>query len=292
MVSKFIEIAKMRFDGPRYTDNKLDILAMKELINLQDVLYQSLERHNSKEYDSDVKITSDEKVKYAIYLANLEPGSTVASIQVKSDDSGNIFDHVPAHEEVKNRMGEIVDVIAAAEEGRRFPDDSDKDLIRTLKKLGNSLPPDCRMELCTPRQSWVQLTPKSKERLQNALTSPYTDDVSIKGVVLEANVKTRKFTIWPNEQENIKVDFNLDQEDQITTALKEHSRLELWLKGIGRFNSDGKMERISEVSDIRLLETDDNAFDVNAEPIWESAILFQCCFSFLEHGSSLEHFEA
>ena len=270
MTKEFIEIAKMRFSGPRYSAHKLDTLAMRELINLQEVLIQSVESYKLREYSFEQKLSGDDREKYTLYLADLEPGITVATIQVFHDDTENVFDYPPAHEEVKNRMVELFDVISAAEENNRFPDNTDRGLFKGIRKIGGSLPADCTLELCVPHREWVPMTSKSKQRLEDAMASPYTDIVTFQGFVLEANVKTKEFTLWLDDVENIKVDFDPSQEDQITTALKEHNQLQLWLKGVGTFDSNGNIERVTNVAEIRLQKADEIPFDSQAEPIWET----------------------
>ncbi|MCY4656773.1 MAG: hypothetical protein OXC80_08150 [Gammaproteobacteria bacterium] len=270
MTKEFIEVMRMRFSGVRYSEHKLDVSAMRELINLQEILYQSIEILNEREYATEQKLTSVDKEKYAIYLAELAPGSTIATLQVAEDNGGNVFNHVPAHEEAKNCTNDLVSVISAAEEDRSFPKNAHRRLFKNIEKIGRSLPTDCKLEVCTPDQSWVLLTSKSKQRFEKVLSSPYTDTVTFQGVVLEANVKTKEFTLWINDREEIKVEFKPDQEEQITTALKEHNQIQLRLNGEGRFRPDGSLEKVHNLTELGLINIKEDNYDTKAEPIWEA----------------------
>jgi len=110
MAKEFIEVVRVRFSGSRYSEHKLDGLALRELINLQEFLYQSVEISNKKEYGSEQELSCDDKEKYAIYQADLMPRSTIVTLRVRRDNSGYLFDYLPAHEEVEDRMSPLVNV--------------------------------------------------------------------------------------------------------------------------------------------------------------------------------------
>ena len=60
--------------------------------------------------------------------------------------------------------------------------------------------------------------------------------------------------------------FTPEQEDQVTTALKEHRAVRMYVKGSGEFSPQGRLIRVLQVDELRLA-TDEESYDQTARPI-------------------------
>src|SRR4030042_739028 len=74
--------------------------------------------------------------------------------------------------------------------------------------------------------------PQEPEEVSGALEMPYEDAVDAEGEVFEADVRQCRFQLWRGNDHAVTVSFDEQQEDKVTTALKEHRLLRL--RGVGR----------------------------------------------------------
>jgi hypothetical protein len=58
-------------------------------------------------------------------------------------------------------------------------------------------------------------------------------------------------------------------EDLVTTALRDHSKAKLHVRGRGQFSGAGRLLRILELTQITLLPGGEVPYDYAARPIWE-----------------------
>ncbi len=89
------------------------------------------------------------------------------------------------------------------------------------------------------------------------------------GEVLEADVRRKRFELWINGKTKLSVPFSEDQEADVTTALKEHETLRLWVKGPADFSPKGELERLKSVDRMKLCPVGETPFDDSARPIGE-----------------------
>ena len=104
----------------------------------------------------------------------------------------------------------------------------------------------------------------------------YKDAVEITGVVLAADVKNGRFTIYPNPEDPSGVEvtsYPPEYETTITEALKEHHTRRLRVRGRGEFGPPaGKLRGITKVDEVTPLSNEEPPFDPNERPIWEKII--------------------
>jgi len=102
----------------------------------------------------------------------------------------------------------------------------------------------------------------------------YEDDVDIVGTVLAVDVKSNRFTIYPDPQngEGIEVEpYPADREPLITEALHDHRSLRLRIKGRGEFSGpERKLCRIHRAEKLTLeVAKPESGARPNHRPIWE-----------------------
>ena len=83
-----------------------------------------------------------------------------------------------------------------------------------------------------------------------------------------ARVSRPRMAILVGSQE-IEASFNPEDENIITTALKEHATAKVRLQGYAQFSPGGQIQRIIRVDHVTLLPTGEVPFDPAAKPIWE-----------------------
>ncbi len=91
--------------------------------------------------------------------------------------------------------------------------------------------------------------------------------VDVSGEVLEADLKQRRFQLWLNERSHVSVVFSESQEEQATTALKDHKTVRMNVKGRGKVSPQGKLLEITEVEELGIQPGDEARLDQGARPI-------------------------
>jgi len=110
------------------------------------------------------------------------------------------------------------------------------------------------------------LTLANRQKLEKFVETPHEDRVEIRGEVFEADVKKGRFQLWSGEDTAVTAVFTPEQEDQVTTALKEHKTARMFVKGSGEYSPQGKLLRVMQVDELRL-STSETHYDKSARPI-------------------------
>lgn len=99
-----------------------------------------------------------------------------------------------------------------------------------------------------------------------------TSEVTIQGIVLAVDASTHRAELKLSDGSAVNIAFSQAQEDQITTALNKHGRVQIRLNGKGKYSTGGTLESMSDVTEIEFLYVGQRPFDEEAEPIWETII--------------------
>lgn len=96
----------------------------------------------------------------------------------------------------------------------------------------------------------------------------YEDVVDVVGEVTMVRVGKPRMAIEVEGRE-VEADFRPEDEEVITTALKNHSTAKLRVIGRGQYNRDGSLQRVVAVEKVSLLPTGQLEFDESAKSIWD-----------------------
>ena len=151
---------------------------------------------------------------------------------------------------------------ANAELPERFP----RALLPEYTRWGQTLADDEAVEMKVAEKKPAYITPAHRQKLEKFVETPHEDRVEISGEVFEADVKKGRFQLWSGEDAAVSVAFTPEQEDQVTTALKEHKTARIYVKGSGEYSPQGKLLRVLQVDELRLA-TSETHYDKSAPPI-------------------------
>ena len=95
----------------------------------------------------------------------------------------------------------------------------------------------------------------------------YVRGLAITGLVLEADVRQRRFRIWMKNGTNVQIRFTEQQKSEVATALEGRTAIQLLVKGYGKFHADGLLRQIQNVKYLEVIPDDAPSFDPNARRI-------------------------
>ena len=99
-----------------------------------------------------------------------------------------------------------------------------------------------------------------------------TSEVTVQGILMAIDVSTHRAELKLSDGSTVNIAFSQAQENQTTTVLSKHGHVQIRLNGIGKYSPGGTLESMSDVTEIEFLYLGEQAFDEEAEPIWETII--------------------
>ena len=267
MSGNWKEIVRLRFTGDRFRDHALDLRALGELSQFQKMVAETakvLWRAANPDRD---RLPKHFEERTRLCLRKIEDGSATAPLEVfiEEEEQGELFESEPV--EANDAVALAYEVFEALEKNTVLPDRFSQSLVGEYEKLGQTLTDEEEIEITPPNRTPVHLTVVSRSRLSVFAQQGYEARVEVSGHVLEADVKRQRFQLWLNEKTQVIVSFTAEQEDEVTTALKEHQRLSLHIKGIGQHSATGELIKIEDIDEMSLAPETEQEFDASARRI-------------------------
>ncbi len=173
-------------------------------------------------------------------------------------------------DELDDAVTLVTETIDAAGNDQSLPEQFPKHLLVLFQDYGKTLRDDEWIEHRPPkRESGIRYDALVRERLTRWVESPYEDAIDLTGEVTMARVSNPLMTIQLDGDRKIEAAFRPEDEDKITTALRDHKTAKLRVIGRGLFGPDGVVRKVTEVTDVNLLPTGNQPFDSSAKPIWD-----------------------
>jgi len=266
MAGKWKEVVRLTFKGERFRDHALDLRAINELSQFQKMVAETAKTLWRAANPGRERLPSHFEERVRLCLRRIEDGSATAPLEVfmEEEDQTSLWEREPVEvNEAVKLAHEVFEAIGAdALLPERFP----RALLPEYAKWGQSLGDDEAVEMQVSEKKPAYLTLVHREKLEKFVETPHEDRVEISGEVFEADVKKGRFQLWSGEDTTVSVDFTPEQEDQVTTALKEHKTAQMYVKGLGEYSAQGKLLRILHVEELRLT-TSMIHYDRSARPI-------------------------
>lgn len=268
MAGKWKEIVRLTFKGERFRDHALDLRALTELSQFQKMIAETAKTLWRVSNPDRERLPSHFEERVRLCLRRIEDGSATAPLEVfmEEQDQSSLFEPEPIeiYEAVKMAHEVFEAIDAEAELPQRFP----RSLLPEYAKWGQTLAEDETVEMKVAEKKPAYLTLAHRRKLETFSETPHEDLVEITGEVFETDVKKGRFQLWSREDTIVTVMFTPEQEDQVTTALKDHRTVKMHVKGSGEFSPQGKILRVSKVDELRL-SRDEETYDPTARPIEE-----------------------
>ena len=268
MAGKWKEVVRLTFKGERFRDHALDLRALSDLSQFQKMVAETAKTLWRAANPKRERLPSHFEERVRLCLRRIEAGSATAPLEVfiEEEDQTSLWESEPV--EINDAVQLAHEVYEALGLDAPLPERFPRALLSEYAKWGQSLGDDDIVEMQVSEKKPAYLTPAHRQKLEKFVETPHEDRVEISGEVFEADVKKGRFQLWSCEDTAVSVAFTPEQEDQVTTALKEHKAVRMYVKGSGEFSPQGKLIRVLQVDELRLA-TDEKSYDQSARPIEE-----------------------
>lgn len=269
MKGRWVEVAKLTFKGERFRDHALDLTAVNELAQFQKLVGETAKVLWRTSHSDRKNLPPHFDSRTRLYLRRIEEGSAVAPLEVFVEDTDLEEYFEPEPVEVKEAINLGLRVFQALEADEPLPETFPRSLIPHYQDFGQGLIGDEAVELSAVAEVGqnARVTPETRFKLLSFREIGHTDEADVSGEVLEADLRQGRFQVWVDEKHPVSVSFSAEQEDTVTTALKEHRAVRLHVRGRGEFSPQGELVRVTEVVSLALTEPGAAGFDSSSPPI-------------------------
>lgn len=267
MSGKWKEVIKLSFKGERFRDHALDLLALSELSQFQKMVAETAKTLWKTANPDRKNLPSHFEDNVRLCLRRIEDGSAVAPLEVYIEDQNqDSLWEKEAPREVSEAVKLVYEVFESLDKDAPLPERLPRSLLPEYAKWGQTLMENEEIELSPANKKPVRLTVVNRQRLEKQIETSHQNLVDISGEVFEADVKQGRFQILMENGTKVAVVFNPDQEERVTTALKEHKTVKMLVKGMGEYTPQGKLTRVSKVDELKL-SSSEKYYDRSAKPI-------------------------
>jgi hypothetical protein len=266
MAGKWKEVVRLTFKGERFRDHALDLRALSELSQFQRMVAETAKTlwRTANPDRKNLPPHFEERVR--LCLRRIEDGSATAPLEVSMEEPDQMTLLEPVPIEINEAVELARDVFEAIEMNSEFPERFPRSLLPEYAKWGQTLADDESVEMRIAEKKPVYLKSVTRQNLEKMVETPHESHVEISGEVFETDVKKRRFQILASEDNAVTITFNPEQESQVTTALKDHKTVRMFVKGSGEYSPQGRLLRVMQVDELRLT-TDEKKYDHSARPI-------------------------
>lgn len=266
MAGKWKEVVRLTFKGERFRDHALDLRALSELSQFQKMVAETAKTLWRAANPDCERLPSHFEERVRLCLRKIEDGSATAPLEVfiEEQDQTSLWEPEPV--EINEAVKLAHEVYEAIETDAQLPDRFPRALLPEYARWGQSLGDGEAVEMQVSEKKPAYLTPAHRQKLEKFLETPHEDRVEVTGEVFEADVKKGRFQLWSGEDTAVLVAFTPEQEDQVTTALKEHKTARMFVKGSAEYSPQGKLLRVLQVDELSLA-TSKTHYDHSTRPI-------------------------
>ena len=251
-------IMSVRLSGGRFKEAELPLFILGDLAPLQDMVVD-VAKGLFKEKSGRKRSPSSFDQTY-LKIVGLRPGSTVVEIGI--DTTRVILDGapVPNQEHFEAAANSIVDVIGLAEQGTKHPNDRmPPRCMAYFNRMGRSLMSNEVMEMTTANNHTARLTQQSREALVRYSVGEIMRDITIRGVISEADLKNMKFRLEPIYGTIVNCPLLEQHRETVLDAFnsyknKDHNRIQVRVRMTGMYDRQDRLQRVESIKSVDTLD--------------------------------------
>jgi hypothetical protein len=277
MSTRQIAVASLRFDGPRFEDNALDVECVGELLAYKRLVMECAKELWRRARPARERLPKGFEDRLTLKFAEVKPGSAIVPLQrVYAKDAPQLGFDDGFDDEFDHAAALIDEAIAAAAADRRLPTEFPKNVIPLFRDFGQSLRSSETLFLQARNRSVeAPYNAIARSRLANWSEVTFEDAVDVVGEVNMANVRGGAFElIIAPESPPVKGKFPDTQEAEVLDALHAHKTARLRVRGIAEYTlEDKQLRKFVRVDSVELDETDQRRkYTGNVKPIWQTLV--------------------
>ena len=254
------EVVHLRFDGEQYDAGGLDDRAMRVIIEFQKVLKELAKYlYKSKNYDGQYD-ESNLDVRTRLVLKTIGIGSTKITLEIADNPTDPTLKTAKPPELVE-AVNLVYESYIAARSGSSLPSELPTEFIPKIASINKPLAPSARLAFAPRSRDFIVIDGRSCRTLMKWVQAKYADSVSVTGVVVQANIRTRSCRLFdPFDKRSVNLYYKEEDEKKVTRALHDHGTARLIVEGEGEFNEQGRLLKFTSYKGMRMLKNDTGSY--------------------------------
>jgi hypothetical protein len=265
-------VVKHTFQGGRFQDHGIDLDVLHDLLRYRDLLVEvakELWRRNNPDHR---RLPANFESSLALRFYEVQPNCATIPL-VREYEFDPQVSYLLPEDELDDAVALVASTIEAARTNQPLPNRFPKDLLQKFSDYGRTLRDDEWIEhRAISGESLCRYDDVVRQRLTSFADSSYEDHVDVTGEVTMAKIKKPRMTIEASDGREIEAAFRPEDEDAITTALKQHRTARLRIIGRGQFSVSGVLQKVHTVTRTQLLPAGEIPFDRSSKPIWDQFV--------------------
>jgi hypothetical protein len=267
MRGRWEQVVKLVFKGERFEGHALDVHALAEVSHFLKLITETAKAVWRAENPGRKNLPARFEERTGLCLRRIEEGSAAAPLELFLEEPEQKEMFQPEPSEVKKAIRLARNVYRAIARDTSLPEGFPRSLVPVYEGWGATLVGEEAIEVIDDGDQPARVTASSRSRLAAFVEASHEDQVDITGEVLEADIRHQHFQIWLDATTSANVAFTPEQENEVTTALRDHKTLRLQVKGRGEFSPQGSLVRVTRVDELQLQPVGEIPYDATARPI-------------------------
>ena len=253
------EFMRVRLSGGRFKEAELPFFILGDLAPLQKMVIDVAKWVFKEKYERRRSPSGFDQT--YLKIIGLHSGSSVAEIGIGT--TRTILDDmpVPNQEHFEKAARNIVDVIRLAEQGAEHLNGHiPARCLGYFNRVGRGLLDNEAMEITTKGQSKARLTQQSREVLVRHSVSEIMRDITIRGVVSEADQKNMMFRLEPIHGAMVHCPFLEQHREIVIDALASYKnyedleKVQVRVQVTGMYDRQDRLKHIESVKSVEPLD--------------------------------------
>ena len=262
-MSETIDFLRPRLVGARFEGHSIPLEVLKDFSVLEDLVVEVAKWHYRQENPSRKRIPKGFADQVSLKVSSIEDGSAIPRIVLSISSTASFLFPVDCRDYFERAKESIVTAVDLAE--RREPITGLTDAhLAYFDRFGRSLMDNESIELNYPetdRPARINRDTRRFLTLSATTAQGFTEEVNIRGRVVEADLEKSRFCLRLNDGNRIESPIQVEHLDVILEALREHqSGTKVFVEGIGKFDRRNRLVELVSVEHMNILD----AMDVSA----------------------------
>lgn len=250
---------QIRMRGGRFNEAELPFFILGDIAPLQDMVVDVAKwRFKNKQ----VRRRSPSSFNQTyLKIVGLHAGSTLAEIGIGT--TRTILDGAPVPQQkyFEEAARDIVDIIRLAEQGAEYLNGNmPPRYMAYFNRIGRSLRGNEEMELVFTNQHKACLTPQSRKVLVCHSGDMITQDMTLRGVIFDVNLKNMKFQLQPIHGSSVFCPFLEQHRELVVEALKRYkkdgdgSKMYVQVQVAGAYDMQDRLQVVEPAKSVEPLD--------------------------------------
>ena len=259
-----IEFLNPRLVGDRFTGHSIPLEVLKDLSVLEELIVEVAKWHYRRENPERKRIPKGFANEVSLKVTEIGDGSAIPKIVLSIATVTNTLFPIDHRDYFEKAKESIVSAIDAAEKHQSVTGILTDSHLAYFDRVGRSLREGESLELNHPdRARPARLNKATRRYLTLAATSlqGYTDEVSLRGSICEADQRKERFQLQLIDRSVIGAPIQSEHLETILDAFRGFkSGVRVIIDGVARYDRRGRLDELESVEHINLLD----AMDVGA----------------------------